>query len=892
MASSISQPVNIKPFDGTGFDNWFYRVKSMLERNKVLSVISESSPSGTGKQIEAWHDRDSKAKDLIVQCLADNVLEIVKSKSTAKSMIETLSAIYEQKGLLSRVQIQKKLRNMTFTGRSQLNDFLIEFDKLVTDLRAAGGQMDKGEYVTQLLTSMPDTYQSVVTSLDVLSSADANLVTEDFVKNKLLAEEERMKITGGNGNVPDHGNAFLGYGRRPTRYFNNSPNFRNNSYDGSHFGFGNKQSQSKQQFDRPSGSSTTDANFRGKCGLCGIRGHKRAQCPNRKGPVRNVPATQNFRGASAANISCIENEEEEEIVFLSSEETAIKSQKDFQCFSPEIVWVVDSGCSHSLAKTEFENFLLDSHVISRKINVAKVGQSVKARRSGVLPLMTLDNKPLSVQQVHICDDLVHNLLSVKQIEEKGFHVVFANGTVKIMKGDKVIIKGERQGNLYCIKMKVRLSPEANFVQDNPMLWHRRMGHSAKFPADGICEVCIVAKQTRSPFLQSIPVEKKAKRILEWISSDVCGPISPSTYDGMSYFVTFIDHFSHFTTVYLLKKKSEVDSYFRKYVNMVEAKHGKRVANLRCDNGGEYSSTCFKDFCAERGITIHYNVARNSQQNGIAEKYNRDVMDIARSLVHDSKVSRELWGEAVLAAAYLKNRTGTSTLEKGVTPAEVWYGYKPDLSRIRVFGCTAYIHIPPEDRNSKLDPRSRRMIFTGYCSNGYRVWDPVKRKITSARSVIFEEEPPVVTKVEVGKESFPSHSQEKDVEALPGDEPVLRRSQRERRRPKRDEDYEMMLALSAGCLPSDIPRTYQEAADIDLSWKQAADKELNSLIENHTWDYVEPPSGVPIVETRWVFTEKTVEGVPHKRARLVAKGYQQPYLDEENSYSPVARLVTL
>ncbi|CAB0012034.1 unnamed protein product [Nesidiocoris tenuis] len=311
MASSISQPVNIKPFDGTGFGNWFYRVKSMLERNKVLSVISESSPSGTGKQIEAWHDRDSKAKDLIVQCLADNVLEIVKSKTTAKSMIETLSAIYEQK---------------------------------------AGGQMDKGEYVTQLLTSMPDTYQSVVTSLDVLSSADANLVTEDFVKNKLLAEEERMKITGGNGNVPDHGNAFLGYGRRPTRYFNNSPNFRNNSYDGSHFGFGNKQSQSKQQFDRPSGSSTTDANFRGKCGFCGIRGHKRAQCPNRKGPVRNFPATQNFRGASAANISCIENEEEEEIVFLSSEETAIKSQKDFQCFSPEIVWVVDSGCSVSTSR--------------------------------------------------------------------------------------------------------------------------------------------------------------------------------------------------------------------------------------------------------------------------------------------------------------------------------------------------------------------------------------------------------------------------------------------------------------------------------------------------------------------------------------------------------------
>jgi hypothetical protein len=101
-----------------------------------------------------------------------------------------------------------------------------------------------------------------------------------------------------------------------------------------------------------------------------------------------------------------------------------------------------------------------------------------------------------------------------------------------------------------------------------------MGHSFKYPVKGMCETYIYGKKTGSPFTVT-PNEKKAKRLLQIISSDVCGPIHPPTHDGMKYFVTYIDHYSHFGMVYLMKNKSDTFSCFQKFVNYVN----KRVKDV-------------------------------------------------------------------------------------------------------------------------------------------------------------------------------------------------------------------------------------------------------------------------------------------------------------------------
>ncbi|CAB0019675.1 unnamed protein product [Nesidiocoris tenuis] len=105
--------------------------------------------------------------------------------------------------------------------------------------------------------------------------------------------------------------------------------------------------------------------------------------------------------------------------------------------------------------------------------------------------------------------------------------------------------------------------------------------------------------------------------------------------------------------------------------------------LLCDNAGENSSSSFKNFCRQKGITIKYTVPRQSLQNGKAEKFNRDIMEKTRCLLYDSGVDRDLWGEALRTAVYLKNRTETRALPKGILPAELWYGYKPNWRKSEV-----------------------------------------------------------------------------------------------------------------------------------------------------------------------------------------------------------------
>lgn len=182
-----------------------------------------------------------------------------------------------------------------------------------------------------------------------------------------------------------------------------------------------------------------------------------------------------------------------------------------------------------------------------------------------------------------------------------------------------------------------------------------------------------------------------------ISSDVCGPISPCTFDGKKYFVSFIDHYSHFAVCYLITNKNEVFDKFKMYVATVETKFGNKIEKFRCDSGGQYCLNDFQNFANEKGINFQYTVPYKPQQNGIAERYNRTVMEKARCLIFDSQLEKKFWGEAVKTA-----------LSANVTPAEIWYGYSSNINKIKIFGCTAYAHVGKEERNGKLHCRSKKM----------------------------------------------------------------------------------------------------------------------------------------------------------------------------------------
>lgn len=186
--SSIQLP-NLKSFDGTGFSNWEFRIKLLLERNGVLEVLNEVS--AVDARSEEYKKNEVKARSIIVQCLADNVLETVKDKKNAKEIFDTLKNIYTKRGLSVQVELQRKLRAMKFV-KGPLSEFLREFEKTVTELRSSGGTIKEDEVISQLLAVMPESYQSVTTAIDVFFSQKPDDIDFQFVKNKLLQEELRQ----------------------------------------------------------------------------------------------------------------------------------------------------------------------------------------------------------------------------------------------------------------------------------------------------------------------------------------------------------------------------------------------------------------------------------------------------------------------------------------------------------------------------------------------------------------------------------------------------------------------------------------------------------------------------------------------------------------------------
>ena len=342
-------------------------------------------------------------------------------------------------------------------------------------------------------------------------------------------------------------------------------------------------------------------------------------------------------------------------------------------------------------------------------------------------------------------------------------------------GDVLARVRKGQDNLYRLSTDVlgswaappeSASPSARFAtQRGPVtraVWHQRLGHVndrdldllATTSATGIqvrkdnrthqgphhvCEPCILAKMTRFPFSRSIT---KTTHPGEIVVSDLKGPFRhPAIDGGWRYFVTYVDLHTRFTKVYLLAQKSDQLRAFKIY----EATICNRFeSSIRCietfqsDNGGEYVSAAAKDYFAERGIHHRTTVAYNPQSNGVAERINRTIMEIAESLRIQADLPPQFWSLFVFHAIYLLNRRPHAALS-GKTPFEAWWSRKPNLSHLRVPGCDAWALTPVVKRHSQ-DHHARRGIFVGYAptQKAYRLWDHENNKIIISQHVLFDE----------------------------------------------------------------------------------------------------------------------------------------------------------
>ncbi|MCO5610539.1 hypothetical protein L7F22_064778 [Adiantum nelumboides] len=302
-------------------------------------------------------------------------------------------------------------------------------------------------------------------------------------------------------------------------------------------------------------------------------------------------------------------------------------------------------------------------------------------------------------------------------------ILITTGTLE--NGLFVLDRYEKQIQACIAETKIQAMQDAE-------LWHARFGHVGygnlmtlqrhnmvhdlsllEMPPSHVCEGCVHGKMHKFAFSQDGSI--RATRKLQLVHSDVCGPMRTPSVGNSLYFVTFIDDFSRFCWVYPLKAKSNVFAIFQHYVSMVDNETGCKVQTLCTDRRGEYMSGAFKDFLGNKGIKHQCTMPYTPQQNGVAERKNRSLMEMARCMLKAKSLPHKLWMEAAACAAHVLNRCPTRAL-KTITPYESWYDRKPSVSYLRGFGCLAYAHIPQQLRG-KLDDKAVKCIFVGYSSRG-------------------------------------------------------------------------------------------------------------------------------------------------------------------------------
>ena len=156
-------------------------------------------------------------------------------------------------------------------------------------------------------------------------------------------------------------------------------------------------------------------------------------------------------------------------------------------------------------------------------------------------------------------------------------------------------------------------------------------------------------------------DNKADGILDIVHLDVCSPMPLTSLSGSVYYVTFIDDYSHKTWVYFLKLKDEVFEKFKEFKALVENLSEKKIKILRSDNGGEYTSNEFKELCRYAIIKRDLTTPYNPQQNGVAKRKNRTIMEAVKAMIHGQDLPMHLWVEATRIAVYVQNMISHSAL---------------------------------------------------------------------------------------------------------------------------------------------------------------------------------------------------------------------------------------
>jgi Reverse transcriptase (RNA-dependent DNA polymerase)/Integrase core domain/GAG-pre-integrase domain len=565
--------------------------------------------------------------------------------------------------------------------------------------------------------------------------------------------------------------------------------------------------------------------------------------------------------------------------------------------------------------------------------------------------------PVILTGVLYAPTLKINLCSGPQVANKGGESWQGRDKCTISLRGRTLLEGRMVGNMYKLNCTLRnsgIGDSTAAVNSTSALWHKRLGHPGSgivahlVKTDGVkgmgkvepseverdCTVCAAAKQTRESYPRS---DHTASKPLELLHSDLM--FMPSeALEGEQYVMTVLDDYSRYSETVCLHRKSDATDELVAIIRRLQKQTGGEVKRVRTDQGTEYYG--LDKFCKSTGVVHELSATYTPEQNGRAERLNRTLIERVRALLLQFKAPKILWAEAIQVASLVRNCVPVAGDTR--SPMEKMFGVKPDISRFRVFGCAASVHIPKKKRD-KLDAVAVQGVFVGYATNskawkvlvssGYGSWNIVESSNVQFNESVAGKYPASITTSNTDHEyddmvtlflpdktaeegppeapAEPAEVAESDQEpaAVPEEnaiQPPIDEAPAPRRYPQRERHpsaawYEAKAAELHTTVAvqglTDNPATYREAmARPDKEfWVSAINEELAALHAKSVYSEVDLPEGAHALPSKFVFTIKRDDlgNIQKYKARLVVKGFRQiAGRDYEEVFAPTAQQATL
>jgi transposase InsO family protein len=605
--------------------------KYIAKDAKAPEAADRDNPTQDEKEAsKRWKEGDAKARTRIELSIGDSEMIHISGADSAREMWEQLTTVKESKGRLGVLATRRTLYRMTAEEGFDMVEHISKLRKLQEELHLMENKVTDEDFVMILITSLPESWDQYTSAYLGSSSNMPTLKSHELVA--ILLEEDRRR----RGRNDDSASGVAMQAKFP-------------------------------KSDKGSDSKKTEKR---KCFNCGKEGHIKEDCWSKGGGREGKGPARRKKGGDRAH-------QTQESINTSLNDVAYSSRES-QEFS-RYDWILDSATTSHICTTR-EAFT--DYTPLRNSPIYGLGsQPINAQGRGTVILnFKVDGKLIRhvLREVLHAPDADNCLLSISRFDAGGGDIHFKTGVAILRNKSKQTVGiGKVINRLYLLDARAELPGQerANLATTQKLSWdqwHRRFGHLSMGALEKLnkeklvkglmidessipsrsCEACIQAKQAHRPFPKE--AENRTTIAGERIMGDVWGPARVESIGKWKYYLSLTDDAKRYVTTLFLKTKDQAGSRIKEHVNMIEKQYTRLPKYLRFDNGKELVNEGLKKWAAEKGIIIETTAPYSPSQNGVAERFNRTLLELARAMLFEKNLPVFLWDEAVAHAAYLRN----------------------------------------------------------------------------------------------------------------------------------------------------------------------------------------------------------------------------------------------